>query len=197
MFLLIPTARRTIREIILRQQCSWNNKDKNRLKIMMLSTVRLRIVDYFESLVNQIDLKAETLIIDLRYEKEESLINEKRKQFIDEIKQIEDFNLRNLNNLNVENLSLLSEEEANDKVFAKFCFIVYKSCMEFSNLSQIDSTLGFLILLEKYIRKDKLQRYKELLKLSCRTKLHFSSNFFNSKYNKPVIYYDPTIHYYY
>jgi hypothetical protein len=61
----------------------------------MLGPLRLRTVDYFDVLVNQIDFKAESLLAKLDFSQHGD-INLKRQEFIDEIKRAEAFNLEHL-----------------------------------------------------------------------------------------------------
>ena len=57
----------------------------------MIGQLKLRVVEYFGSLVNQIDLKAETLLIE-DFSKSD-LISHKRNLFIEEIKRVEAVNI--------------------------------------------------------------------------------------------------------
>lgn len=76
-------------------------------------TDRLKIIDYFEGFINEVDLKAETLLTQMPEQYHQHIMN-KRKSFIDEIEQVKQYNLSNLN----EDEKSTSEE----KLFKKYCF---------------------------------------------------------------------------
>ena len=68
--------------------------------MLSIGEMRLRIDDYFESLISQIDLRAETLIA--RVVEDESiqkLINKERMDMINAIKQCKEYDLTNLNRI--------------------------------------------------------------------------------------------------
>ena len=62
-------------------------------------SIRLIIVDHFDDIINQIDIKTETLLQDqsLTEEKQREL-NELREKQIEKLKEIKDINLNLLNN---------------------------------------------------------------------------------------------------
>ena len=87
-----------------------------------LSNLRLKVVDYYSSLFNKLDLEAETRII--QDMSKEEVINNLSEKFIDKIKQIEKINLTNLEKL-YEMAENMHEERLNELVYEnEFCFLV-------------------------------------------------------------------------
>lgn len=141
---------------------------------------RLKIIDYFDSLINEVDLKAEKLLKHLpTYEDQDhrNRIHYKRKLFIDEIEKIKNFNLTSTDEQNA--------VEDDEYIFKKYCFILDKRHMnvrlyikqkwvpkygieeEFEDdnyLIVIDEKFGFLIVMEDgFVSEEKLNAFKELL----------------------------------
>ena len=64
-----------------------------------LINLRVKVTDYYASIINKLDIEAETRIMkDLS---KEDAINNRREQLIDKIKQIENRNLTNLEKLDI------------------------------------------------------------------------------------------------
>ena len=74
---------------------------------------RLQLIDYFDSLTNEVDLTAETLFPKIP-EQYHEYINVKRQTFIDEIEQVKAYNLSNLSD----------ESDKPDFMFKKYCFFL-------------------------------------------------------------------------
>jgi Leucine-rich repeat (LRR) protein len=102
---------------------------------MPISKSRLKIVDYFDGVINKIDLKSEVAL--LNQGKNETLVNTQRLKLIEKIKEIEKFNLA----------SLVS---AADEPFAKYCFLIEKIGLR----DKINEPFGFLIILEDFSMSD-------------------------------------------
>jgi hypothetical protein len=141
---------------------------------MPAALLRMQIVDYFDSLINQIDLKAEQLLIELPSDHE--FINSKRAEFIHEIKQIEAYNLNNLNE--------------NEPVFKKFAFIIDQNELgTYADLSQIDSKFGYLVKMDRFITPGSLECFREALKMiQNETEVTFSNPYFHLYPNVCIIY---------
>jgi hypothetical protein len=131
----------------------------------MLSKFRMKLVDYTDSLVNQVDLKAEILLLEQR--PNETAINGKRQMFIDAIKQVEAFNLKHVESLDLTGISaeLLTDEiGVNELIFKQFCFILDQQDLDLNHLSKEDATFGCLIVVGKFLSNQSLNCYRELLK---------------------------------
>lgn len=139
---------------------------------------RLQIIEYFDALINEIDLKAETLLIQIPKEYHE-YIDDKRQSFIREVDQIKQFNLLNLNEVD----ELLNQQS----LFKKYCFLLdmekmtghrfisydkeryYEKRLKNLKLNHffteiIDKSFGVLIiLLDGYLSDEKVSLFKELL----------------------------------
>ena len=60
---------------------------------------RVKIVDHFDDIINQIDIKTETLLQDQSLTEEKiNKLNEIREEQIEKIKEIKEINLKHLNN---------------------------------------------------------------------------------------------------
>ena len=62
-------------------------------------TFRLEIIDHFDDIINQIDIKTETLLQDqMLTEEKKNQLNEIREEQIEKIKKIKEINLKHLQN---------------------------------------------------------------------------------------------------
>ncbi len=106
----------------------------------------MQIVDYFDLLINQVDLKAETLLME-KYPVEPAWINVTRSELIDEIKRIEAFDLQNL-----------SDGEA---IFKKFAFFIDRN-----QLSGVANEFGYIVKIGRFVSSESLNFFRAVLKLS-------------------------------
>jgi hypothetical protein len=114
---------------------------------------------YFDDKINKIDLKTEILLTNPRLTMTQiRKIQSKRELFIEEIKSIQDFNLRTLESTTKEHF--LSNNETNESHFLQFlkrdCFILsyYDSGQIYhanknNNADFADRFLGFLIIVDE------------------------------------------------
>lgn len=130
---------------------------------------QLLIIDYFDSLIDEVDFKTEKIITQFPHCKE--VINQKRQLLIDEIESIKTYNLNEA--IKQGHVSSLSKE----RLFKQFCFIVdrydtdlrcYSSveCQQSAEYTEtiIDESLGHLIVMQDgYLSERKLSLFKELL----------------------------------
>jgi hypothetical protein len=169
---------------------------------------RQRIVDYFEAMHIEVDQKAEDLFAENLFAENHmnnESINGKRHQFNNEIKQVAADNIRHYDSTNPSEYKYasrgdeaedkLAEEKINAKLFQTFCFIIDKDDCDFPNISHLDASFGYLIIINKYLRRDQLDCYRELLKFSNK-KLNDPNGLLSLKYkvsvtlcNKKTIYY--------
>jgi hypothetical protein len=81
---------------------------------------RLKITDYFDSVINEIDLFTETLLkANFDDETEANILNETRNELLNQVKEIEKVNLNHLN----ENRDALLDDQT-ENVFVEFCFVL-------------------------------------------------------------------------
>ena len=127
-------------------------KKRSKIKVMKIATkagLRLRIVDYFGSLVNRVDLEAEKLLAWCAYsnlEAQEGLnINEK-------------VNLAHVESLKI---NQLNDESSG---FKEFCFLLFQDNYQMQRATNLDARLGHLVVLNKYVTKKQMNCFKELLK---------------------------------
>jgi hypothetical protein len=155
----------------------------------MLSTYRLSVVNHFDNLVNEVDLKVETFLIDERLPlARRQQLNQTRDVFIEKIKQIEAYNLHQLQTLELEKAKSLAGDELNLVLFKKFCFLIDPSSIKMRKESiekKFESVdLGYLIVIDKYLASYQLELYKELLRYhDSSSLLHFLNEFFIIKYD--------------
>jgi Leucine-rich repeat (LRR) protein len=133
---------------------------------MSISERRLKIADYFDKLINAIDLKSETAM--LTHGQNETLINARRMELIAKIKQVQEFNLKNLS--------------SSDKPFLKYSFIVDKV----GSRDKINEPFGFLITLDDFFMTDEqLKFYTEFTEF-FNTEKAFSVNTASFFFHQPL-----------
>lgn len=133
----------------------------------------LIIDDYFESLVNQVDCKAEALInenysITWLVDK----INERRMLYNEGIRKIKEENLKKLSNKKIKlDNEPRSEEELREQLFSPFCFLLDTDDINVPNeefrlqkWTLVDRTFGYLIILPCYVKTEKLNIYRKFSK---------------------------------
>lgn len=141
-------------------------------------THRLEIIEYFDSVVNEIDLKAEILLEKIP-ECYHELVNCKRQLFLDEIEQTKAYNLSHLN----EDANIWNKES----LFKKYCFLVdmdklnghrfasfdrelfYQTRQANIKAEQffkemIDKDFGILIVVDGYLSDRKIFLFKDALR---------------------------------
>lgn len=132
---------------------------------MNTSQLRLQIVEYSDKLINELDFKAETLLLAEESDIKQKKINEKRSLFIDEIKRAESTNLYHLNDSSQKG-RLVEQDES----YRKFCILVDQSDMDLTNeeleLDSVDAAFGFILILDKYLSQDRLTLYRSLLRFN-------------------------------
>lgn len=129
---------------------------------------RMKIIEYFDSLINEVDIKAEKLLELYHVENLQQLINNTRQLFINEIELIKNFNLSNLSNNEDENFT--ENDTIEDRLYKKYCFTLDKHLKKYFDLAfensvqeKIREKFGFLIVTDAYISKHKLSLFRELL----------------------------------
>jgi hypothetical protein len=131
----------------------------------MLNNFRLRVAEYYDLLVNQIDLKAETFLAENELRDEErTLVEGKRSHFLNEIKRIESLNFKFLDESNFTN-DELNHDEAIFK--PEFCFIVSGAELADvaikNSLNRFDVAFGYLVITDKFLSAEQLACYREVL----------------------------------
>jgi hypothetical protein len=128
----------------------------------MLSKLKLKLVDYSDLLIGDIDLIAETRLVN--EDSKADQINEKRARLIHEIKEIEAFNLGNLSQNDVNELeNETDDEKINQVIFKRYCFLLPQQELVCPTLDSVDAMFGLLVVLDKYFTKKKQAFYKEFL----------------------------------
>jgi hypothetical protein len=157
---------------------------------VMEYSLRKQIIDYFDRLLELVELRTGELSAEAASNRDpeaSELVLEKRELFIDEIKNIRAYNLDNLGFIDPEDLKCLAEsgesDEVSDVIFKRFCFFVSKSEVEiFSTtmqLSHVDASFGYLVVLDRYLNKANLECYWEFLKfMNAKKTLNEKSSFF-------------------
>lgn len=152
-------------------------------------TNRLKVIEVFEALVNEVDLKAEYLLdkyvsnnhenVDEEKKQLEEQINERRHLFIDTIEQLK---THNLDFLDVNND--YTQPDDNEKIFDKYCLILDKYDIEMENVKitnveftsqdsaqilnsyakDINETFGYLVIVEDGVLiEQKLALLREII----------------------------------
>jgi hypothetical protein len=128
---------------------------------------KLRIVEYFDGLINKLDKNVETAIKDNH--RDDDLIarlNKQRDEFIKEIRSVEADNMSALKELNVSPSDKLSD----DKLFPKFCFFlkfpekIEKQMYCYEEL--VEQEIGLkLIVTDKYLSEGQVECFEAMFNL--------------------------------
>jgi hypothetical protein len=121
---------------------------------------KFRIQDYFDTLISRLDLAVETAISENHYDV--NLINElnnKRDAFINEIRDVQAFNLKALSDLNTEP----HRELTNSELFPKFCFLIQiRSDQTYTYEKLAEQEFGLkLIVTDMYLTEAQIKCYAE------------------------------------
>lgn len=137
----------------------------------------LEIIDYFELLANEIDIKAEKLLRRIDEDDEHAdelkkIVSERRKLFIDEIENVKKYNILNLTTTRPKTEKQLTKQD----IYRKYCFLLDKYDMNMTHYEISNSTdeccarkivneiLGYLVVVEdSFISDEELRLFKELL----------------------------------
>jgi hypothetical protein len=123
--------------------------------------LKIKIFEYFDELVNKIDLKAERLLLgkqkltNVQSEK----INRERTELIEAIRNAEQYNYHHLNSLDRAHFENKTDSELYEIIFPKFTFLLD------SDEAKIESqrTLGCIVLTDKFMTVSQVALYKELI----------------------------------
>jgi hypothetical protein len=146
----------------------------------MIVACKLKIVDYFDSVINKLDLKVEKILSSKACDVEQrNVLNTRRDLFISHIKECELFNLQTLER--IKNLEELDENSPNLKIFVQFCFLIDENISQ----NKEELGLGFLVITDRFLTNEQLDKYKGLFKFKHdMSSLEFLNPYFNIKYNK-------------
>jgi hypothetical protein len=161
----------------------------------MDSSLRILIIDYFDKLLEIVEERTEELTSSITSSDETDSVLEKRELFIDEIKNIRTFNLDNLGFIEGDDLKYLTEnefegDEVNDVIFKRFCFFVRNDDTDIfvSQLSHVDASFGYLVVLDRYLNQENIECYWEFLKfLNTKKTLNETNSFFQLKKDVSLI----------
>lgn len=139
--------------------------------------IRKKIIDYYSNLINEIDIKAETLLLNKNLNQNQiDEINLLRKRFIDQVNKIQELNLSKAEQNAKE---ALKNKKDNDDIRSflfrdKFCLFLenkkeYKYCFEDAY------SIGKLIILSNFLSLEPAPPSKKYFKII----LIFSIHFFN------------------
>jgi hypothetical protein len=124
---------------------------------------KLKIIEYFDKLVSKLDLAVERSIYQNCYDEELiSGLNKQRDAFINDIHQVQDFNLRVLSDKPIKADQELSDED----LFPKFCFFIEYFEKTNDSIIELDQLvaeeIGFrLIVTDKYLTDGQIECYNK------------------------------------
>jgi hypothetical protein len=143
----------------------------------------LAITNYFETVVNELDIKTETILAELSAASTTELdccskkdnVNRIRELFIAELRRIEKDNLSLLKIEKAAESDEITNQWRPDQFFRNFSFLIDKSCFQLdpndsSFLQEKKFELGVLILTNEFIEPDEINDLKKFLKLSLENK---------------------------
>jgi hypothetical protein len=120
--------------------------------LLARSAARLRVAEYFDELVSQLDTRAEQLLVDP--DNDDRSINAFRISIIDKIRDIEALNFRRI------------DDEPTDEspLLRPFCFVVFNKDFEFlTDLELVDGNFAYLVIPEACLTAENVVNYKNLL----------------------------------
>lgn len=131
---------------------------------------RLLIVEYFNSLCNQIDIRSEKII--LQYSSSEidiALIEKTRDHMIQTIEEIKKKNLENISIIKTEIIQILNKNTLTKNEFLFYMNLIFKYFCVLVDLeslfikTKISNSLGVLVMLDGYLPIDQLKIYKKFI----------------------------------
>jgi hypothetical protein len=122
------------------------------------SKARLGITHFFDSLINEIDLKAEQ-IIQSSNSSTEQRINLIRDAFLSQIKEVEESNLRNVDSLIASN----KIDAFESKLFKKTCFVLDKNELPKASTKLSDIDLGILVITNGHMDYDEIDIFRNVM----------------------------------
>jgi hypothetical protein len=131
---------------------------------------RLRLVSYFEDLVNDLDIKCETLLAINQSPKDERAranINKTRDRFLACIDAVKSECLDWFNRVSVNVVAVDASAIDEHALFKKYCFVLERKAIELSEVAvESPLLLGFLIVTDEYVSSDELSILKTVLRIS-------------------------------
>jgi hypothetical protein len=166
----------------------------------MINRFRLKIVDYFDSLVNYIDIKAEKALLEEQNTTNARVdsINENRNRLIETIKQVESINLAHLEKINIGHLenSTGDDEQINRAIFNKFCFRLKRSNTGYYETTGTFPFKFILVVTDQYLSRKSIDSFMQFLRyyeqingqfdcdnIVCHSALNLADRFFKLKYD--------------
>ena len=137
------------------------------------SIQKLTIIDYFDKLINQIDIATETLISEFNSnESSKEEINNLRFQFLEEIKRVQTFNLKNfeeifhnefikirkklLNSKNSNEVACCAGIDIKNNIFKLCCIFIENCCLN----NVFTSKYGLLVTLDWFMNENDVNLIK-------------------------------------
>lgn len=131
-----------------------NQPPSKRFKPCNTSDLKLSIVDKFKSIINQIDIDAESLLLDLNGETSTSRVNEQRNKMITEIENTIKSNLDYLDKNSIKDVFQLSKHD----LFVKCC--LYLDTNILNDYSYVKDRLGILIVSDYFMSHAQFEIFK-------------------------------------
>jgi hypothetical protein len=132
----------------------------------MNSNNKLKVCEYFDNLINRLDLVVETLIS--KSSDDPGLVdkfNKQRDEFLKEIRDVEAFNLRSTSGMHIKLGEVLTEQE----LFPKFCFFVEHA------REKVDLEIGLrLIVSDKFLSEGQIKSYETFFNCILKGRSPFS-----------------------
>jgi hypothetical protein len=125
-----------------------------------MSQLKLKIIEYFDKLVNKLDLAVEMAIYQNCYDEQFKCgLNKQRDAFLAEIKDVQDFNLKALSSRDIRP----DQELSNEDLFPKFCFFI-EYIKKKNEIIEIDQQVAEeidlrLIVSDKYLTEEQIECY--------------------------------------
>jgi hypothetical protein len=131
------------------------------------SSPRLRIVNYFDSVINYLDISCEKLLAQNQGPSKQiikSNINDVRENFIKSIEVVKSQCLELFNTTQINLNQVVHFEDKN--LFKRFCFILKSEAIEPNVSLESPFLLGYLILTEHYVSPEEIEILITILRIS-------------------------------
>lgn len=153
---------------------------------------KIKIHEYFESVVNQLNKKGEEIVKKLSgrnvFRLSPGQVYSRRDRLIKQVESLMNSNLSCVGEKisTVKISDSMSENELNKVLFDKFCFLLETAeRVEQADL-KLDRLFGYLIIVDEYVEPEQLFYFRELFKYSSQQDSTFHNDFFFSLKPKNV-----------
>ena len=150
--------------------------------------LKLKVSDYFSSVISQIDLKVEKIFCANKNINEQQYINlnKEREALIEQIRLCESLVIQRSEKAlpDTAEIDRLDEPEQNRLIYVKFCFLIAQNELLLQHRgSAFAYNFGYLFVTDRFVSEKEISLFKESLKFIGNKRTHFidrSNSFFDT-----------------